>query len=309
MRRRFATHQGDMTNKSTVNVVKGKQGFQETQKDEAADANLADVSADTYESPRFAYPERQTLEQYRIAHAASMLEDYPELLESDISKITEDTTYVAYFNAVNQRARDDMPLSEDMLKDLNEPNRRYIEQNYGHLIEPDEDDLPPWILTGAVPGYGGKDENDPNVVHDLRTEIDAMGLTREFDIAKVGDVYFGRITERQHSALYAAVTPGAQRFDLLHQPASMKARIDGDTGPYTDLMQTRENMKAFCDMYDKHADEVEYDEETDNRRLYYPLFIARTGTDIGLNDGGAYFDGIEKAVADMKSRRAARASQ
>ena len=118
-----------------LNVKKGEKGFQETERSApSSDANLGDTSIFERDQNE-AFPEDQDLFEYQSAYRNALRVEFPDEDADLIDDQVMSNAYGNYYRAVNQLAREGQPITQTMLADLNEPNRRYLEQNYGELIE------------------------------------------------------------------------------------------------------------------------------------------------------------------------------
>ena len=284
------------TNKRKVNVLKGRKGFQETEKAApSSDANLGDTNT-IERDPCEAFPQDQDFFEYQCVYRNALRVEFPDLDADLIDDQLMSNAYGNYYHAVNQLAREGKSITQTMLADLNEPNRRYIEHHYGELVESNE---PP-------ASFADMDATNPNIVHDLQARIDKLGLIREYDIAKVGKVHSGELTERQHLHLTTALTPAVTEFSKRLRIADRKAR-EGNADDFTRLIQAREDMKSFCEQYDEHSKTFDFNSvEVENRRLYYPLFLQKTAFDVGVEDAGEFVGSIDQTAASIRARRAAR---
>lgn len=111
-------------------------------------------------------------------------------------------------------------------------------------------------------------ETDPDIVHDLRTKLDAAGIYTDAEVEAFTTAYLAG----KHGAISAPLKSAAARFNQRYE----SAMAEGDEGAVDELELFRKDVGSFVRLYDFLSQIVNYDDtDLEKRSLFLRLLAKR----------------------------------
>ncbi|AMM31009.1 restriction endonuclease subunit R [Sinomonas atrocyanea] len=148
------------------------------------------------------------------------------------------------------------------------------------------------ILADFKPYYRAAElsaTTDPNLVHNLRSKLDAVGIYDDEDVERTVQVWFSTAGARNHGLLSASVAPVKDRFNALYDAA----QEDGDSEELDRLETFRKDLTSYVNAYNFLSQIINYGQTALEKRAIYYSLLSRELSDDNRHREVVDLSGIE----------------
>lgn len=197
-------------------------------------------------------PEAFATNEFQIMLVANKYQtgfDQPLLVAMYVDKVLRNVAAVQTLSRLNRQARGkDVTFVLDF---VNEPER---------IIEA----FQPYYRDARLTAT-----SDPNVVHDLRDKLEALGIFQQAEVDQAADA---QINNRGNHRLSAAVEPGRSRFN-----ARFEAALDAEDSLELDRLELfRRDLTSFVNAYDFLSQVLNFGDTEIEKLSIYARLLAKT---------------------------------